>query len=101
MLGRLSLELTNKRGALSASELLQLRKYRLEIDELEGDIKIEHSIKQDRAFNRYLTHGDDGLGAEQKSLVRELRTETTIGEGTGFATGGGTWVSVGFQDLVS
>jgi HK97 family phage major capsid protein len=101
MLGRLQSELLNKRGALTESEVLQLRKYRIELDELEGDIKIEHSIKQDRAFVRWLTHGDEGLGAEQKSLVRELRTETVAGEGSGFATGGGTWVSVGFQDQVN
>jgi HK97 family phage major capsid protein len=59
LLGRLTLELTNKRGPLTEGEKLKVRSLRAEMDELESDIGAEHNRKYRSAFTKGLRFGFD------------------------------------------
>ena len=76
MLGRLTIELTNKRSALSEGERLKLKSLRAEMDALEEDIASEESRTYRRAFAKGLRHGFDSasLTPDERNLIAEMNT---------------------------
>ena len=99
LLGRLALELTNKRSALTTSELARLKTLQAEMDYLESDIGLEQIRKQTRAFESWLVRGDR-ITQEERTILLERRDVTTAGEGVGTASAGGVLVPVGFHSQV-
>jgi HK97 family phage major capsid protein len=77
MLGRLTLELTNKRSPLTETEKLKLRSYRAEMDELESDISFEYQRRYRTAFAKNLrgfalSEEEDRIIRSQQALITEI-----------------------------
>ena len=73
MLGRLTLELTNKRGALTPGERLKLNSLRAEMDSLEEDISSEEG-RYRHAFNKGLRFGFDSpsLTLDERNAISSM-----------------------------
>jgi len=106
MIGRLTLELTQKRGPLNERELLRLRSLQREMDRIEEDILHDQVFKRERAFERSLVVDFASLRPEEKTLITEMRDREqrdmfAMGAGTGAASGAGVFVPVGFQERIT
>jgi HK97 family phage major capsid protein len=82
MLGRLTLELTNKRAALTEGELLKLKSLRAEMDALESEIGFDQNRKYRDAFVRGLRFGfsEPGLAREDLEIIHSVNALRREGE---------------------
>jgi HK97 family phage major capsid protein len=85
MLGRLTLELTNKRTALTQGEMLRLKALNAEIEELETDIGFEQNRKYRAAFTKDLRCLP--LTEEERSLMVAFNRERRQAEARSRAAG--------------
>jgi HK97 family phage major capsid protein len=117
MLGRLTLELVQKRGPLAPGELLKLKSLRAEMDSIESDIVFDENRKYHDAFRRGLKFGfTRGLNEADRAIIhnrnaalRALETERERrdmqigilgGAYTAAPVGGGLLVPLEFASVV-
>jgi HK97 family phage major capsid protein len=107
MLGRMTLQLTNKNGPLSQQELTRLRSLRVEMDALETDLTLDHDRKYASAYESWLRRGYEdsllgpGVSPEERKILRERRDMGTGGQGAYPGATSGQFVPLEFQEKVT